>query len=281
MPELPEVETIKESLKRAIDGAFIESIVVRNRRFRESIPDEFEKVISNSNIKKIYRIAKYVVIDLDNEYSIIWHFGMSGRIKFTNNIDDLDKHDHVIIKLNNGYVIYNDARRFGLITYTKTKEINNHHLFSKIGLDPFDTNLNATYLLNKLKNKNIEIKIALLDQSIINGIGNIYASEALYDARISPFKKSCSISLDEANKLIESIQKILKKAIKAGGSTLKDYKKPDGSTGYFQNEHCVYNKTGQRCPNCCCDISKTSGIKKATQGGRSTFFCETLQKEES
>ena len=281
MPELPEVETIKESLKRAIDGAFIESIVVRNRRFRESIPDEFEKIISNSNIKKIYRIAKYVVIDLDNEYSIIWHFGMSGRIKFTNSIDDLDKHDHVIIKLNNGYIIYNDARRFGLITYTKTTEINNHHLFSKIGVDPFDTNLNATYLLNKLKNKNIEIKIALLDQSIINGIGNIYASEALYDARISPFKKSCSISLDEANKLIESIQKILKKAIKAGGSTLKDYKKPDGSTGYFQNEHCVYNKTGQRCPNCCCDISKTSGIKKATQGDRSTFFCETLQKEES
>ena len=280
MPELPEVETIKESLKKAIDKKTIESVEVKNRKFRETIPNDFENVISNTSIKKIYRIAKYIVIDLSNNYSIIWHFGMSGRIKFMDNICNLDKHDHIIIKTNNGYIIYNDARRFGLITYCKTNNIKNHHIFSKIGIDPFDSNLDGTYLLNKLKNKNIEIKVALLDQSIINGIGNIYASEALYDARISPFKKSCNIDIDEANRLIESIRKILNKAIKAGGSTLRDYKKPDGSTGYFQNEHCVYNKTGQRCPNCCCDLSKTQGIKKVIQGGRSTFFCETLQKEE-
>ncbi len=280
MPELPEVETIKESLKRDIDKKIIESVEVKNRKFREIIPNDFEDVISNTSIKKIYRIAKYIVIDLSNHYSIIWHFGMSGRIKFMDNINNLDKHDHIIIKTNNGYIIYNDARRFGLITYTKTNDIKNHHIFSKIGIDPFDSNLDATYLLDKLKNKNIEIKVALLDQSIINGIGNIYASEALYDARISPFKKSCNINTDEASRLINSVRKILNKAIKAGGSTLRDYKKPDGSTGYFQNEHCVYNKTGQRCPNCCCDLSKTQGIKKATQGGRSTFFCETLQKEE-
>lgn len=280
MPELPEVETIKESLKKAIDKKTIESVEVKNRKFREIIPDDFEDVISNTSIKKIYRIAKYIVIDLSNNYSMIWHFGMSGRIKFMDNICNLDKHDHIIIKTNNGYIIYNDARRFGLITCCKTNNIKKHHLFSKIGIDPFDSNLDAKYLLDKLKNKNIEIKVALLDQSIINGIGNIYASEALYDARISPFKKSCNIDTDEANRLIESVRKILNKAIKAGGSTLRDYKKPDGSTGYFQNEHCVYNKTGQRCPNCCCDLSKTQGIKKAIQGGRSTFFCETLQKEE-
>lgn len=280
MPELPEVETIKESLKKAIDKKTIESVEVKNRKFREIIPNDFENVVTNASIKKIYRIAKYIVIDLSNNYSIIWHFGMSGRIKFMDNICNLDKHDHIIIKTNNGYIIYNDARRFGLITCCKTNNIKKHHLFSKIGIDPFDSNLDAKYLLDKLKNKNIEIKVALLDQSIINGIGNIYASEALYDARISPFKKSCNIDTDEANRLIESVRKILNKAIKAGGSTLRDYKKPDGSTGYFQNEHCVYNKTGQRCPNCCCDLSKTQGIKKAIQGGRSTFFCETLQKEE-
>ena len=280
MPELPEVETIKESLKKAIDKKTIESVEVKNRKFREIIPNDFENIITNASIKKIYRIAKYIVIDLSNNYSIIWHFGMSGRIKFMDNICNLDKHDHIIIKTNNGYIIYNDARRFGLITCCKTNNIKKHHLFSKIGIDPFDSNLDAKYLLDKLKNKNIEIKVALLDQSIINGIGNIYASEALYDARISPFKKSCNIDTDEANRLIESVRKILNKAIKAGGSTLRDYKKPDGSTGYFQNEHCVYNKTGQRCPNCCCDLSKTQGIKKAIQGGRSTFFCETLQKEE-
>ena len=282
MPELPEVETIKESLKKSINGASIESVIVRNRRFREIIPDNFEDNISNSQIKKIYRLAKYIIIDLDNGYSLIWHLGMSGRIKILDNTPySYDKHDHVIIKTNKCDIIYNDARRFGLITFEKTEKLKENHLLKKIGIDPFDDKLTTNYLLTKFKNKNIEIKIALLDQSIINGIGNIYASEALYDAKISPLKKCFNITQSEAKTLIESIRKTLKKAIIAGGSTLKDYKKPDGSMGYFQNQHCVYNKTGQKCPNCCCDTNKTGGIKKITQGGRSTFYCETLQTNEN
>ena len=263
MPELPEVETIKEALKKSINSAIIESVIVRNRRFREIIPDDFENNISNSKIKRIYRLAKYIIIDLDNGYSLIWHLGMSGKIKILDNAPcDYDKHDHVIIKTNKYYIIYNDARRFGLITYEKTDNLDKNHLFKKIGIDPFDNKLTKDYLLTKFKNKSIEIKIALLDQSIINGIGNIYASEALYDAKISPIKKCLDITPNEAETLIESIRKILQKAITAGGSTLRDYKKPDGSMGYFQNQHCVYNKTGQKCPNCCCDINKTGGIKK-------------------
>lgn len=279
MPELPEVETIKEALKKSVTDAKIKSVVIRNRNFREKIPDNFENVVSNGVIKNIRRLAKYAIMDLDNGYSIIWHFGMSGRVKILeSNIDNFDKHDHVIFTTSKGILVYNDTRRFGLITYIKTDKINSHRLFSHIGIDPFDNNFNQDYLYDKFKNKKTPIKLSLLDQKIINGIGNIYASEALYEARISPFRESSSLTKNEISNLIEAIVKTLNKAIKAGGSTLRDYRKPDGSTGYFQNEHCVYNKTGQRCPNCTCQIDKTGGIAKATLGGRSTFYCETLQK---
>ena len=279
MPELPEVETIKEALNKAIIGAKIKKTIINNRRFREIIPNEFEQLVKDTDILNIRRIAKYVVLDLSCGYSIIWHFGMSGKVKILENpIDVFEKHDHVIFYTSKGMIIYNDARRFGLMSIVKTEDIFNHHLFMNIGVDPFSSKLNAKYLLDKFKNKKTHIKIALLDQTIINGIGNIYASEALYKARISPIRECNTLNEDEIKKLIESIRETLEQAIKAGGSTLRDYRKPDGSTGYFQNQHCVYNKTGERCPNCCCDLDKTGGIVKILQGGRSTFYCKELQK---
>lgn len=279
MPELPEVETIKEALKKSIEGAKIESIVVRNRKFREEIPADFEQAVANTTINKIYRIAKYLVLELDNGFSIIWHLGMSGRVKIQDDLpDELEKHDHVIIKTDKGYAIYNDARRFGLITYCESNRIKQHHLFANIGIDPFSPDLTANYLLMKFKNKKNPIKLSLLDQSLINGIGNIYASEALYLAGISPLKPTNSLNNKELELLISAIRKTLEKAIKAGGSTLRDYRKPDGSMGYFQNSHCVYDKEGKRCPNCTCNIEQTKGIKRIVQGGRSTFYCETKQK---
>ena len=279
MPELPEVETIKEALKKSIEGDKIESVIIRNRRFRELIPMDFEKVVLNASIVKVYRNAKYLILELDNNYSIIWHLGMSGKVKIhESSPESYEKHDHVTIKTNNGYITYNDARRFGLITYCESDKICQHKLFANIGIDPFSQNLTADYLKNKLSNQKNPIQVALLDQSIINGIGNIYASEALYDSKISPLRESNSLNLVELENLITSVRKILQKAIKAGGSTLKDYRKPDGSMGYFQNSHCVYDKEGMRCPNCTCDIDKTKGIKRIVQAGRSTFYCETQQK---
>lgn len=279
MPELPEVETIKEALKRSVEGARIDSVVVRNRKFRQLVPDDFEKNISNSLIKKIHRKAKYLVFDLDNGHSIVWHLGMSGKIKIVSSSEyELEKHDHVIIKTNKDTLIYNDARRFGLITDIKSDDINSCSIFCNVGMDPFDSGLTPEYFLNKLKNKKTAIKILLLDQSIINGIGNIYASEALFEAGILPTRESCSITNTEALLLIEAIKKTLNKAIKAGGSTLRDYRKPDGSMGYFQNQHCVYNKEGKRCLNCTCNIELTGGIKRIVQGGRSTYYCQTKQK---
>ncbi len=276
MPELPEVETIKEAVKKAVTGATIRFVVIRNRHLRIPIPHDFEKRICQTKILRIHRIAKYAVMDLDNGCSIIWHFGMSGKIKISADDDfAMEKHDHVVIQTSKGTIIYNDPRRFGLITLCQTDALNKNPLFIDLGPDPFDPMLNEEYLSKKLKKKKISIKTTLLDQSIIAGIGNIYASEALYSARISPLRESCSLSLKETSDLIKAIKTTLKKAIDAGGSTLHDYRKPNGDIGYFQLQHCVYGKEGKPCPHCTCSTKK---ILKIIQNNRSTYYCGKLQK---
>lgn len=279
MPELPEVETIKNAVEKFAAGARILSAEVRQPRLREIVPADFAEKISNTKIIGFKRIAKYMVVNLDNGLSIIWHFGMSGKIKTESAIPaNLDKHDHIIISTDKGVIIYNDTRRFGLVTLCESANLKNHHCFKRIGLDPWDDNLTADYLLQKFKNRKTAIKIALLDQEIICGIGNIYASEILYKSRILPQRTSESVSRAEAEKIIKYTRDILEESIKAGGSTIHDYKRPDGDIGYFQQKHCVYNKTGQRCPDCKCDIKLSGGIRKDIQGGRSTFYCPFLQK---
>lgn len=279
MPELPEVETIKNALSKAIGHSTILDVIINQNRLRQAIPSDFGKNIIGAKIVSYNRLAKYIVINLSNNNSIIWHLGMSGRIKICESIPEaLEKHDHVLIITDNGVLIYNDPRRFGMITYCKTQDIAQLDFVKRIGLDAFSSDLTPAYLKEKFKNKTIPIKEALLDQSIIAGIGNIYASEALYHARISPLRKANQLSAAEYPKLIAAVRLTLEKAIEAGGSTLKDYHKPDGSEGYFQFQHCVYNKTGQPCPDCKCSLAKTGGIRKIVIAGRSSFYCSTLQK---
>lgn len=279
MPELPEVETIKNALLKATYEANIISVSIFNNRFRKIIPDDFAKKVQGHKIISISRQAKYLLLGLDNGLSIVWHLGMSGKVKICDELPEkLEKHDHVIFETDKGFLIYNDARRFGMLDVVETKNLATNPIFAHIGLDPFDAKLDGLFLFNKLKNKKIPIKVALLDQKIVNGIGNIYASEALFDAGIAPTRMSDKLKLKECEKLVESIRKILQKAIAAGGSSIHDYKKPDGSLGYFQNMHCVYNKTGQKCPGCTCNIAQTGGIKKIVQAGRSTFYCSVKQK---
>lgn len=278
MPELPEVETVKRALEKAVLNCKILDARVLCNKFRVKTPDDFTKRICGAKIVKLRRIAKYILIDLSNNNSIIWHLGMSGKVKFTPQDTPLEKHDHVVITTDKINLVYNDVRRFGLILAVKTSEVETHPLLNRIGLDPFDEKLKASYLINKLKGKTTPIKVALLDQTLINGIGNIYASEALYLARLSPLRPAKSLSLKECGVLIKAVRVTLNCAIEAGGSTLRDYQKPDGSMGYFQNRHCVYNKTGQQCPDCTCDILKTGGVQKIVQTGRSTFYCPVLQK---
>lgn len=278
MPELPEVETIKNAIQKALKSAIIKEVVVNNNRLRQPVAYDFSEKVNGCKIIGYNRIAKYIVIDLDNNMSIVIHLGMSGKIKLSDSREYEEKHDHIVFKTSEGYMVYNDPRRFGLCLLLETKNLLSNSIFNKIGIDPFEKTLDGAYLFDKIKNKSSSIKQVLLDQSIICGIGNIYASEALFLAKILPTRKACDLSLKECSTLVEMIRQTLDQAIKAGGSTLRDYKKPDGSLGYFQNLHCVYNKTGHPCPNCSCNLSKTGGIQKIVQGGRSTFFCSTKQR---
>lgn len=279
MPELPEVETIKNTVAAAVNGATILNATVFQPKLRESVPADFAERIHGAKISKLRRIAKYMLTDLNNGLTIIWHFGMSGKIRIETAANPpKEKHDHVVIETDKGVICYNDARRFGLVLLCESAKLAEHHCFKHIGLDPWDANLTPEYLLQKLANRRCAIKLSLLDQEIICGIGNIYASEILYRARIRPERPSESVSAAEAAEIIKYTRIILEEAIKAGGSTIHDYRRPDGDIGYFQQHHCVYDKTGQRCPDCTCDIAKTGGIKKIVQGGRSTFYCPHLQK---
>lgn len=279
MPELPEVETVKNGIAGFAGQARILKVEIRNRQLREKIPEDTEQKITGAVITGLRRIGKYIVVDLDNNLCLIWHLGMSGRIKtFGQAPAQIQKHDHISIETTAGWLIYNDPRRFGLFTYVEKEQLFQSKYLCKMGIDPFDQRLNAAYLSAKLRQRKTPVKEALLNQNIINGIGNIYASEILYAAGISPLRPAESLSPRECAALVDCTRKVLQKAIDNGGSTLRDYHKPDGSLGYFQNLHCVYNKTGQRCPNCKCNPEKTGGIKKLVQAGRSTFYCPTLQK---
>lgn len=280
MPELPEIETVKNYLNKVFLNKKIKNIIITNRNLRKKIPDSFEESAINSKIVRIYRKAKYFILELDNGKSIIWHLGMSGTVE-AKNIKGYKKlkHDHVVLECDNDkLLVYNDARRFGLVDICESNKINENSCFRDNGIEPFDEGFNEKYLFEKLKSKKINIKTALLDPKVVVGIGNIYASEALFYAGISPFRESNSLSKKERIKLIESIILILKKAIEAGGSSIRDYKKPDGEVGYFSASHAVYGKEGQKCPNCTCDFAKTGGIKKSFLGGRSSFYCENKQK---
>lgn len=278
MPELPEVETVKTAIKQKLKGAVIQDVTINNPRLRQTVPADLPIKIKQASFVDFQRIAKYIVINLSNGISLILHLGMSGTIRLSDTLIEIQKHDHLIFKTSKGFMIYNDPRRFGLCLYTPTDQLKNHPLLQKTGIDPFNQYFSGAFLKEKLIKKTIPIKLALLDQSIVSGIGNIYASEALFLAGILPTRPAQSLSLDDCKELVKGIQTTLRKAIAAGGSSLKDYRKPDGSLGYFQNQHCVYGKEGQACPECVCRLAQTGGIQKIIQGGRSTYFCKTKQR---
>ncbi len=278
MPELPEVETIKNTVSKTLLGATINNVIVRQRKFRKPIAPDFEKRIVKAKVISLKRIAKYMLVNLDNGLTMIWHFGMSGKIKIESKTPEvLDKHDHVILETSNGTIIYNDTRRFGLICLDESKNLQTNPLLKNLGFDPWDENLTPEALKQKLQKKKTPIKLALLDQEIINGIGNIYASEILYYAKILPTRESDKVSLKECELIIKYTRQVLEQAIEAGGSTIHDYKRPDGDIGYFQNQHVVYNKAGHSCPECK-RLGRECHIEKSVMGGRSTFFCAHEQK---
>ena len=287
MPELPEVEIVKQSLKKKIKSGIIKKVLVRNRNLRFKIPPNFEKNLKDKIVIRIKRFSKYLILELSNQMFLIIHLGMSGTIHlidkssknpFTNtsfySTKKLPKkHNHIEIIFSKFKIIYNDPRRFGFFKIINgKKELN--HFFSKLGPEPFSKFFNYSYLLKSFKNKKKNIKNFLLDQKFVSGIGNIYASEILYYSGIDPFKEANKIAKHECKKIINFSKIVLQDSIKKGGSSIRDFKNTSGTEGLFQNNFKVYQRNNLNCLK-----KKCSGvIMKKFISKRSTFFCNSCQK---
>ncbi len=287
MPELPEVEIVKQSLDRKIKYKKIQKVIIKNRNLRFKIPLNFEKFLIKKIVKKVTRFSKYLIIHfIDGTFCLI-HLGMSGTIhlikknkksNFTNtsfysSVILPNKHNHIKIYFDKLKIIYNDPRRFGFFRLIKNrKELNNH--FIHLGPEPFFKSFNLNYVYNYFKKKKKNIKSFLLDQKFVSGIGNIYANEILFLCQINPQKKANKLNKKECNKIIYFSKIVLKKAIKKGGSSIKDFKNTSGYNGLFQKEFKVYQRENLIClkKNC------FGQIKKKVIGKRSSFFCNTCQK---
>ncbi|MDE2030476.1 MAG: bifunctional DNA-formamidopyrimidine glycosylase/DNA-(apurinic or apyrimidinic site) lyase, partial [Alphaproteobacteria bacterium] len=227
----------------------------------------------------VSRRAKYILVALDSGQTLLLHLGMSGRIILSHENTPLQKHDHISLDFDNGiHARFNDPRRFGYCGLVPTEKLGGYKLLRALGIEPLSPGFTSAKLAALLKGKNTSIKAALLDQRLVVGIGNIYACEALFRARLSPKRRAGSLKPEEIKKLAPAIRAVLNAAIEAGGSSLRDYRQADGELGYFQHHFAVYDREGQRCPGCDCNVKKTGGIKRITQQGRSTFYCPVKQK---
>ena len=274
MPELPEVETVCRALSKVIKNSKIKKIEFYRKDLRWKVKDNFEVTLKNNIFIDPYRRGKYILIPTNTDKIFLIHLGMSGQIRIKKK-DIVQKHDHMrlIVEKNNKHFVitYNDSRRFGYIDLFKKKELREHFLLSKIGVEPLGRELTIEYLQNNFKKRVINIKNALIDQKIIAGIGNIYASEILYKAKINPLREVNSLSKNDLNSIITYTKIILKKSIDVGGTTIRDHMQPDGSLGYFTQKLQVYGKTNEKCKTC------NSFIVKEVISNRSTFVCRHCQ----
>jgi formamidopyrimidine-DNA glycosylase len=290
MPELPEVETVRRGLQPALEGHRIAHFEVRRRDLRIPFPPHFAERMKGRRFLKLRRRAKYLLLDLDGGETLIVHLGMSGRFtihgahapshkpgKFHHNTQDdgsgCGKHDHVVFDTEEGTrIVYTDHRRFGLMMLEPTEGVEKKlQTAGDLGPEPLAESFSAKSLSAALTGKKTPIKAALLDQSVVAGLGNIYVCEALFRAGISPKRLARTVAGARAEKLVPIIKTVLKEAIKAGGSSLRDYAHTDGELGYFQHRFAVYDREDEPCPHC-----KTP-IKRIVQSGRSTFFCGKCQ----
>ena len=279
MPELPEVETVCRGLAKPLVGARIIAAAAHRADLRAPLPKDLGAKLKGAKILSVERRAKYILVNLDNKQTLLLHLGMSGRMVLTKEDVALQKHDHISLAFDNGmHARFNDPRRFGYCDLGLTATIHAHKLLRGLGIEPLDAAFTAEKLAALLKGRKTAIKTALLDQRLVVGIGNIYASEALFAAGISPERQAGAVKREEIKLLVACIKKVLQAAIKAGGSSLRDYVQADGELGYFQHHFAVYGREGMPCPDCICDLQKTKGVRRIAQGGRSTFYCMAKQK---
>lgn len=273
MPELPEVETVTRGLREKLQGRTIRHVDVRREGLRYPFPKDMAKTLANQPILRLYRRAKFALMDLANAQTVLLHLGMSGRVVFASPNEPLDKHDHLVFTLDNNLQLrFCDPRRFGVVDVLPTATILASKHFANMGVEPLEDSFTASYLHAALKKRSTPIKPTLMDSKIVVGVGNIYASEALFRAGINPKTASNRLTRPKLEKLVACIKHVLAEAIAAGGTSLRDYVQTDGTLGYFQHSFRVYGRDGQDCHTC------HTPIAKIQQSGRSTFFCPRCQK---
>lgn len=274
MPELPEVETVCRGLAPILCGEQIQSLTLYRENLRYPFPYLMQERLQGATVIGVRRRAKYILIDLSTHDTWMIHLGMSGRFHELQEVTSLGKHDHLVLTLASGIILaYNDPRRFGYMALLPTDQIEESAYCKELGREPLDPELNVKIIQHLFSNSKRPIKTALLEQNRLVGLGNIYVCESLWAAGISPFRESCSLTMQEWKRLLSEIQKVLHKAIAAGGSTLKDYKRVDGKLGYFQHHFSAYNCAGEACQKENCDGT----INRVVQSGRSTFYCPACQ----
>jgi len=271
MPELPEVETTRRGIAQTVTGRRIAAVIVREPRLRWPLPSDFAAQLNGQRIREVRRRAKYLLIDLDRG-SLIVHLGMSGSLRVLPSSTPILKHDHVDLELeSNQSLRFNDPRRFGSMHYT-LEDPAQHMLLRKLAPEPLSDEFDADYLVGKARGRKVSIKQFIMNGNLVVGVGNIYASEALFRAGIKPTRAAGRIKPDELKRLVKGIKTVLNAALRAGGTTLRDYVNADGAPGYFRQKLFVYERDGQPCRNC------KSPIKQLRSGQRSTYYCPSCQK---
>jgi formamidopyrimidine-DNA glycosylase len=278
MPELPEVETVRRGLAPAMEGARFAKVEVRRPDLRWALPKDFAKRLEGQKVEGLGRRAKYLLADLSSGEVLLMHLGMSGSFRVGHDSRpgiyhherSKDKaHDHVVFHMSNGETVtFNDPRRFGFMKLIARDTLDREPHLAPLGPEPLGNAFDAAMLAKACAGRKTSLKSALSDQHVVAGLGNIYVCEALYRARLSP-KRRASTSADA---LVEAIRAVLTDAIRAGGSSLRDHRRADGSLGDFQHNFSVYDREGEPCPKC------KGTVKRIVQQGRSTFFCPKCQK---
>lgn len=271
MPELPEVETTVRGLARFMEGEQIERVTLNREGLRRPFPPELVQVLTGARVSALGRRAKYGLIHTDRGYTMVFHLGMSGTWR----IDPAasDRHDHLVLETARNRFVLNDPRRFGSVDLVETGQLEIWPTFAAIGPEPLGDGLTAEYLKSALKGRAQAIKLCLLDQRIVAGLGNIYVCEALWRAGISPRKAGGRVTRMQFGRLVPAIREVLTQSIRDGGSTLRDYAAPDGELGYFATRFDVYGREGQACRH-----NDDGTIRRIAQGGRSSWYCPKCQR---
>ena len=271
MPELPEVETTRRGIRGAMRGRRIAALVLREPRLRWRVDSGLSDTVAGQRVRDIRRRAKYLIIDLDAG-SLILHLGMSGSLRVLDPATPLVPHDHYDLVLDSGRCLrFNDPRRFGSLHWC-TGDPATHPLLASLGPEPLTSGFNAEYLARRARGRRVAIKQLLMDQRVVVGVGNIYASEALFRAGVHPRRAAGRVGSARLAALVESARAVLGDAIRAGGTTLRDYVGADGEPGYFRQRLYVYERTGRPCRRC------RTPVRHLVQGQRSTYYCPRCQR---